>query len=178
MADYNTHHPWPKVANTQDYELSYDELLGNSEKLLQEVDQYLEKAANTTYEGRTFTYARGGPSGWLDYKKAAEIAWVALFQAIDVLLHKNNITSQHGGRHEHDKEMPTRPILGNYDRKLALIKLEKENENSASKHYYDRYVSITAGLRNNSNYYTKQDIELVKWEVARVKEIVNELKSL
>ena len=74
--------------------------------------------------------------------------------------------------------MPTRPILGNYDRKLALIKLEKENENLASKHYYDRYVSITAGLRNNSNYYTKQDIELVKWEVARVKKIVNELKSL
>mgnify|MGYP000061803200 CR=1 FL=1 len=167
-----------KIANTQEYAMGYDELLNNSEKLAQDVDQLLVKASNTTYEGRTFTYARGGPGGWLDYKQAAEIAWVALYQVIDVLLHKNNITSQHGGRHEHDREMPTKPILGNYDRKLALMKLEKTNADLASKHYYDRYVSITAGLRNNSNYYTKQDIELVKWEVARVKEIINEVKSL
>ena len=73
-----------KIANTQEYAMGYDELLNNSEKLLQDVDQLLVKASNTTYEGRTFTYARGGPGGWLDYKQAAEIAWVALYQVIDV----------------------------------------------------------------------------------------------
>ena len=167
-----------KVENTQDYSIPYDQLLSNSEEILKEVDSLLEKAdvSKTDYEGRSYTYSRGGPAGWLDYKNAAEKAWTALYQAIDVLLHNNNIKSQHGGRTEHDREMPERPILGHYDRKLALIKLEKSNQDIASKHYYDRYVSITAGLRNNSNYYTKQDIELVKWEVSRIKDLINELK--
>ena len=145
-----------KVENTQDYSIAYDQLLSNSEEILKDVDSLLDKAdvSKAEYEGRTYTYSRGGPAGWLDYKNAAEKAWTALYQAIDVLLHNNNIKSQHGGRTEHDREMPDRPILGNYD----------------------RYVSITAGLRNNSNYYTKQDIELVKWEVSRIKDLINELK--
>jgi len=167
-----------KVDNTQDYSIPYDQLLNNSEEILKDVDSLLDKAdvSNTEYEGRTYTYSRGGPAGWLDYKNAAEKAWTALYQAIDVLLNNNNITSPHGGRNEHDRKMPERPILGHYDRKIALIQLEKTNQDAASKHYYDRYVSITAGLRNNSNYYTKQDIELVKWEVSRIKDIINEIK--
>ena len=167
-----------KVDNTAEYSVPYDQLLSNSEEILKDVDSLLDKAdvSKTDYEGRSYTYSRGGPAGWLDYKNAAEKAWTALYQAIDVLLHNNNVKSQHGGRNEHDREMPERPILGHYDRKLALIKLEKSNQDVASKHYYDRYVSITAGLRNNSNYYTKQDIELVKWEASRVKDIINELK--
>ena len=167
-----------KIKNTQDYSIGYDQLLNNSEQLIQEASKLLDKATNTTYEGRTFSYARGGPIGWLDYKNAAELIWTASYQAIDVLLNKNNVTSPHGGRVDHDREMPARPILGHYDRKLALIKLESNNQDLASKHFYDRYVSITAGLRNNSNYYTKQDIELVKWELNRVKALIDEIKSL
>ena len=122
-----------KVDNTQDYSIAYDQLLNNSEEILKEVDSLLDKAdiSNTEYEGRSYTYSRGGPAGWLDYKNAAEKAWTALYQAIDVLLHNNNMKSQHGGRNEHDREMPERPILGHYDRKLALIKLEKSNQDVA-----------------------------------------------
>ena len=102
-----------KVANTQNYSVPYDQLLSNSEEILKEVDSLLDKAdiSKAEYEGRSFTYARGGPAGWLDYKNAAEKAWTALYQAIDVLLHNNNVKSQHGGRNEHDREMPESPIL-------------------------------------------------------------------
>jgi len=171
-----------KIRNTQTYSIDYDKLIANSEELMKDVDSSLDKARKwvdgSEYEGRSYTYSRGGPGGWLDYKQGAEKAWIALCQAIDVLLHKNNITSQHGGRHDNDRQMPSAPIKGHYDRKLALKKLEETNSELASKNYYDRYVARIAGLRNNSNYYTKVDIQLVDWEVAKVKDIINEIKSM
>ena len=173
---------YTKIRNTQTYSIGYDKLLANSEDLMKDVDALLDKARKwvdgSEYEGRSYTYSRGGPGGWLDYKNATDKAWIALCQAIDVLLDKNNITSQHGGRHDNDRKMPAAPIKGNYDRKLALKKLEETNSELASKNYYNRYVARTTGLRNNSNYYTKVDLQLVDWEVAKVKEIINEIKSL
>ena len=49
-----------KKLNTQDYSMSMPELWKNSEKLLSEVPVLLKAAENTSYEGRVYTYARGG----------------------------------------------------------------------------------------------------------------------
>jgi hypothetical protein len=151
-----------KKLNTQDYSMSMPELWKNSEKLLSEVPVLLKAAENTSYEGRVYTYARGGPGGVLPFREAAEKSWVVLSQVTDILvdhlLHK----------------VPK----GSYERRLALREIEAKMPDVASKHFYDRYGAISNYVRNNQNYYSSMDLEMLRYEVTRLGLYVGDVKSV
>lgn len=150
-----------KIRNTQKYALSMDDLLKNAEKLMMEVKRDLKEAENTSYEGRVFTYARGGPGGVLPFRAASEKAWVALSQATDVLI--NKFLSQ--------------GVKGHYDRKLKLRELEEKHPDLASMRFYDRYAARAAHIRNNTNYYTTKDLEFLAWEVGKANELIADIRK-
>lgn len=141
-----------KKLNTQNYAVSMPELWKNSEKLMSEVPALLKAAENTSYEGRTFTYARGGPGGVLAYREAAEKSWIALYQVTDILV-------QH---------LLHKVPKGSYDRRLALREVESKWPELASKHFYDRYGALSNYIRNEQNYYSAMDLEMLKYEVSRL----------
>lgn len=151
-----------KILNTQKYTLSSAGLLKNSEQIMSEVAKYLKAAENTSFEGRKFTYARGGPGGVLPFREAADKSWVAISQVtdalVDHLLHK----------------IPK----GHYDRRLALKEIEAKWPEVASKNLYDRYGALTYYIRNNSNYYSTMDLELLKFEVDRLNKYIADVKSI
>ena len=86
------------------------DLLKNSEDLTVQVKTNLKEAENTSYEDRVFTYARGGPGGVIPFRDASEKAWVALYQAVDVLI-------DHFLKHT---------VKAHYERKLKLRELEEK----------------------------------------------------
>ncbi len=150
-----------KKLNSQDYAVSMADLLRDSEKLMGEIPALLKAAENTSYEGRTFTYARGGSGGVLAFREAAEKSWIALYQVTDVLiehfLHKTPKAS--------------------YDRRLGLREIEAKYPEVASKHFYDRYGAISNYVRNNQNYYSTLDLEMLRYEVGRLGLYVNDVKG-
>src|SRR5229473_8307777 len=113
--------------------MSMAELLRNSEKLLAEVPALLKAAEDTSYEGRVFTYARGGPGGVIPFREAAEKSWVVLSQVTDILV-------------EHILHKVPK---GSYERRLALRDIEAKMPKVASKHLYNRYGAISNYVRNN-----------------------------
>lgn len=151
-----------KKLNTQKYAVSMPELWKNSEVLMGEIPMLLKAAENTSYEGRTFTYARGGPGGVLPFREASDKAWVALSQVTDImvehLLHK----------------VPK----GSYERRLALREIEERWPGVASKHFYDRYGALTSYLRNNQVYLSTMDLEMLKFEVGRLNVYIADVKSV
>jgi hypothetical protein len=150
-----------KILNTQKYAESMPELWKSTEKLLGEIPASLKAAENTSFEGRKFTYARGGPGGVLPFREAADKSWMVLSQATDVLV-------------EHFlKKVPR----GSYDRRLALRELETKWPDLASKHFYDRYGSLQHYVRNNGNYYTTLDLEMLRYEVGRLGKYVADVKA-
>jgi len=138
------------------------ELWNNSEKLMSEIPALLKAAENTSYEGRTFTYARGGPGGVLAFREASEKAWIALSQVTDImvehLLHK----------------VPK----GSYERRLALRDIEGQWPEAASKRFYDRYAALTSYLRNNQVYLTMLDLEMLSYEVGRLNVYIADVKTV
>lgn len=128
------------------------ELWMNSEKLIGEIPALLKAAENTSYEGRIFTYARGGPGGVLPFREASEKAWTALTQVTDVLVEDK--------LHKVPK--------GNYARRLALREIEGKWPELAPKHFYDRYAALSAYLRNNQVYISSLDLEMLRYEVSRL----------
>ncbi|MDA4117807.1 MAG: hypothetical protein OK455_05630 [Thaumarchaeota archaeon] len=150
-----------KIMNTQKYAESMTELWNSTEKLLGEIPAVLKDAENTSFEGRKFTYARGGPGGVLPFREAADKAWIVLTQASDVLV-------------EHFLNKVPR---GSYDRRLALRELETRWPELASKHFYDRYGALQHYVRNNGNYYSTMDLEMLRYEVDRVAKYVADVKA-
>jgi len=151
-----------KKLNTQNYAVSMAELWKNSEQLMSEVPALLKAAENTSYEGRTFTYARGGPGGVLAFREAAEKAWIALFQVTDILV-------QH---------LLQKVPKGSYDRRLALREIESKWPELVSKHFYDRYGALSNYIRNEQNYYSTMDLEMLKYEVSRLNLYLADVKSV
>ncbi len=151
-----------KKLNTQNYTMSMPDLWKNSEKIMSEIPALLKAAENTSYEGRTFTYARGGPGGVLPFREAAEKSWIALSQATDILV-------------EHLLHKVPR---GSYDRRLALREIESKWPDVASKHFYDRYGAICNYVRNNQNYYSAMDLEMLRYEVGRLNLYLADVKSV
>lgn len=151
-----------KKLNTQVYAVSMAELWKNSEKLMSEVPALLKAAENTSYEGRTFTYARGGPGGVLSFREAADKSWIALFQVTDILV-------------EH---LLHKVPKGSYDRRLALREIESKWPELASKHFYDRYGALSNYVRNNLNYYSTMDLEMLQYEVGRLNLYLADVKSV
>jgi hypothetical protein len=151
-----------KIKNTQRYALGSQDLLKNSEELMKQVSQHLREAANTSYEGRTFTYARGGPGGYLPFKEASEKAWIALSQATDVLA---------------DKLLGRIP-KGHYDRRIALREIEMKWPEMAVKNFYDRYGSMSYYIRNNTQYYSTMDLELLRFESERLNKFIADVKGI
>jgi hypothetical protein len=151
-----------KKLNTQDYAMGMPELWKNSEKLMGEIPVLLKAAENTSYEGRVFTYARGGPGGVLPFREASEKAWVILSQVTDImvehLLHK----------------VPK----GSYERRLALREIEAKWPEVASKRFYDRYGALTSYLRNNQTYFTTLDLEMLRYEVDRLGLYLDDVKGV
>jgi hypothetical protein len=150
-----------KTLNTQNYALSMPELWKNSEKLMSEIPALLKAAENTSYEGRTFTYARGGPGGVLPFREAGEKAWIVLTQVTDILV-------------EHLVHKVPR---GNYERRLALREIEAKWPEIASKRFYDRYGALASYLRNNQVYLTTLDLEMLRYEVNRLSLYLADVKS-
>ena len=132
--------------------MSMTELWNNSEKLISEIPALLKAAENTSYEGRTFAYARGGPGGVLPFREAAEKAWIVLYQVTDILL----------------ESLLHKVPKASYDRRLALREIEAKWPELASKHFYDRYGALSNYLRNNQNYYSTMDLEMLRYEVGRL----------
>ena len=151
-----------KKLNSQDYAMSMPELWKNSEKLMSEIPALLKAAENTSYEGRTFTYARGGPGGVLPFREAGEKSWIVLSQVTDImvehLLHK----------------VPK----GSYERRLALRDIETKWPEVASKRFYDRYGALTSYLRNNQTYFSTLDLEMLRYEVSRLGLYMADVKSV
>jgi hypothetical protein len=151
-----------KRLNTQKYAVSMPELWKNSETLMSEIPALLKAAENTSYEGRTFSYARGGPGGVLAFREASEKAWIVLFQVTDImvehLLHK----------------VPK----GSYERRLALRDIEGKWPEAASKRFYDRYAALMSYLRNNQVYLTTLDLEMLRYEVGRLNVYVADVKGV
>jgi len=138
------------------------ELWKNSEQLMSEVPALLKAAENTSYEGRTFTYARGGPGGVLAYREAAEKSWIALYQVTDILV-------QH---------LLHKVPKGSYDRRLALREIESNWPELASRHFYDRYGALSNYIRNEQNYYSAMDLEMLKYEVSRLNLYLADVKAV
>jgi len=151
-----------KKLNSQNYAVSMPELWKDSEKLMSEVPALLTAAENTSYEGRTFTYARGGPGGVLPFREAAEKSWIALYQVTDILV-------------EH---LLHKVPKGSYDRRLALREIESKWPELASKHFYDRYGAMSNYIRNQVNYYSTMDLEMLKYEVSRLNAYLADVKSV
>ena len=151
-----------KIRNTQKYALGIQDLLKNSEELMEQVSRHLKEAENTSYEGRTFTYARGGPGGYLPFKEASEKAWIALSQATDVLV---------------DKLLGRTP-KGHYDRRIALREIETKLPEMATKNFYDRYGSISYYVRNNTQYYSSMDLEMLRFESDRLSAFITDVKKI
>lgn len=151
-----------KKLNTQEYSMSMADLLKNSEKILGEIPALLKAAENTSYEGRTFSYARGGPGGVLPFREAAEKSWIVLSQSTDVLVEK----------------LLHKVPKGPYDRRLALRDIEAKSPEVASKHFYDRYGAIANYVRNNQNYYSTLDLEMLGYEVSRLGLYLEDVKSV
>jgi hypothetical protein len=151
-----------KRLNTQDYAMSMAELWKNSEKLLSEVPALLKAAENTSYEGRVFTYARGGPGGVIPFREAAEKSWIVLSQVTDILVEK----------------LLHKVPKGSYERRLALREIEAKMPDVGSKHFYDRYGAISNYVRNNQNYYSTMDLEMLRYEVSRLGLYVDDVKSI
>ncbi len=151
-----------KVRNTQSYSVDIKDLLANSDSLLVEVSKLLKDAENTQFEDRVFSYARGGPGGVLAFREASEKAWIALFQAVDFLVHgKLN-----------------RIPKGHYDRKIALREIEEKDTTLAQLHIYDRYAARAAHIRNNTTYYTSQDLELLSFEIGKAKDLIEDIRKI
>jgi hypothetical protein len=150
-----------KILNTQKYAESMPELLTSTEKLFGEIPALLKAAENTSFEGRKFTYARGGPGGVIPFREAAEKSWIVLSQATDVLVERFL------------KKVPK----GSYDRRLALRELETRWPELASKHFYDRYGALQYYVRNNQNYYSSLDLEMLRFEVERLGNYVADVKA-
>ena len=151
-----------KKLNTQKYTMSMPDLWKNSEKLLGEIPALLKAAENTSYEDRVFTYARGGPGGVLPFREAAEKAWIVLSQVTDILV-ENKL-------HKVPK--------GSYERRLALREIEAKWPEVASKRFYDRYGAISNYVRNNQNYYSSMDLEMLRFEVGRLGVYVADVKAV
>jgi hypothetical protein len=150
-----------KIQNTQRYSSSMSDLWKNTEKVMDEVAPLLKSAENTTFEDRKFTYARGGPGGVIPFRTAAEKSWVALSQGTDVLV-------------EHFLHKVPK---GNYDRRLALREMEARWPDLASKHFYDRYGALTYYLRNNKDYFSTLDLDMLKFEVSRLRAYLADIKT-
>lgn len=151
-----------KRLNTQTYSVSMPELWKNSEALMGQIPALLKAAENTSYEGRTFTYARGGPGGVLPFREAAEKAWIALSQVTDILV-------------EH---LLHKVPKGSYERRLALRDIEAMWPEVASKHFYDRYAALASYLRNNQVYLTTLDLEMLRYEVGRLNVYISDVKGV
>jgi hypothetical protein len=152
-----------KKLNSQTYTVTMSELWTQSEKLFNEIPALLKAAENTTYEDRTFTYARGGPGGVLPFREASADAWVILSQVTDILA-------------EHLLHKVPR---GSYDRRLALREIETQwPELANSKHFYDRYAALTYHLRNNQTYFTSLDLEMLHFEVKRLGAYMADVKGV
>lgn len=150
-----------KRLNSQDYAVSMAELLRSSERLMSEIPALLKAAEDTSYEGRTFTYARGGPGGVLPFREAAEKSWIVLSQVTDILV-------------EHFMHKIPK---GSYDRRLALRELESKRPELAAKHFYDRYGAISNYVRNNQNYYSTMDLEMLRFEASRLNLFLDDVKA-
>jgi len=148
--------------NTQKYSMGMVDLLKNSEDLMVQVGKDLKDAENTSFEGRVFTYGRGGPGGVIPFRNASEKAWVALYQAVDVLI-------DHFLKHT---------VKAHYERKLKLRELEEKFPNLASDRFYDRYAARAAHIRNNINYYTSKDLEFLAWEIGKANELISDIKKI
>ncbi|MBM3897932.1 MAG: hypothetical protein FJ358_05340 [Thaumarchaeota archaeon] len=151
-----------KIKNTQKYALSAQDLIRNSEELMKQVFQHLKEAENTSYEGRTFTYARGGPGGYLPFKEASDKAWIALSQVTDVLV---------------DKLLGRTP-KGHYDRRIALREIEMKWPEMAAKNFYDRYGSLSYYIRNNTQYYSMMDLEMLRFETGRLNNLIADIRKV
>jgi hypothetical protein len=151
-----------KILNSQTYAMSMPELWKDSEKLMSEIPALLKAAEDTSYEDRTFTYARGGPGGVIPFRQAAEKAWIVLYQVTDILV-------------EHLLHKVPR---GSFDRRLALREIESRWPELTSKHFYDRYAAIANYVRNNQNYFSSLDLEMLRYEVERLQSYVADVKSV
>jgi hypothetical protein len=152
-----------KKLNTQTYTVSMSELWTQSEKLFNEIPALLKAAENTSYEDRTFTYARGGPGGVIPYRQASTDAWTVLVQVTDILV-------------EH---LLHKVPKGSYDRRLALREIEARwPELASSKHFYDRYAALSNYVRNNQTYFTTLDLEMLGFEVKRIADYMADVKSV
>lgn len=151
-----------KRLNSQEYAVSMQDLMKNSEKLMGEIPTLLGAAENTSYEDRKFTYARGGPGGVLPFRSASEKAWTVLSQVTDILV-QNKLN-----------KVPR----GSYERRLALREIEAKSPEIAQKHFYDRYGALTMYLRNNQNYMSTLDLEMLRFEVSRLGVYVNDVKAV
>lgn len=151
-----------KRLNGQKYAMGMPELWKNSETLMGEIPALLKAAENTSYEGRVFTYARGGPGGVLAFREASEKAWIALYQVTDVLV----------------ENLLHKVPRGSYDRRLALREIEGKWPEVASKRFYDRYAALMGYLRNNQVYLTTLDLEMLRYEVGRLNAYIADVKSV
>jgi hypothetical protein len=151
-----------KKLNTQQYAMSMADLWKSSEKLMAEMPALLKKAEDTSYEGRTFTYARGGPGGVLPFREASEKAWIVLYQVTDIMVEKLL------------KKVPR----GSYDRRLALREIEAKWPEMAKSNFYDRYGALQYYLRNQQNYYSTMDLEMLRYEIGRLGNYVNDVKKV
>ncbi len=151
-----------KKLNSQDYAMSMAELWTNSEKLMSEIPALLKNAENTSYEGRIFGYARGGPGGVMPFREAAEKSWIVLYQVTDIVL-------------EH---LFHKVPKASWDRRLALREMESKWPELAPKHFYDRYGALANYLRNNQNYYSTMDLEMLRYEVGRLGVYVADVKTV
>jgi hypothetical protein len=150
-----------KILNTQRYSSSMSDLWKSTEKLVEEIGPLLKAAENTSFEDRKFTYARGGPGGVLPFRAASEKAWVALSQSTDVFV-------------EHFLHKVPK---GNYARRLALREIEARWPELASKHFYERYGSLTNYVRNQKDYFSTMDLEMLKFEVSKLKAYMADIKA-
>ncbi len=151
-----------KKLNTQKYAVSMPELWKDSEKLMAEIPALLKAAENTSYEGRTFTYARGGPGGVLPFREASDKAWIALSQVTDIMI-------------EH---LLHKVPKGSYERRLALRDIDAKWPEVGSKRFYDRYAALTSYLRNNQVYLSTLDLEMLRYEVGRLNVYIADVKSV
>jgi len=151
-----------KRLNTQTYTVSMPELWKNSETLMGEIPALLKAAEKTSYEGRVFTYARGGPGGVLPFREASEKAWIALSQVTDILVEK----------------LLHKVPRGSYERRLALRDIEGKWPEVASKRFYDRYAALASYLRNNQVYLSTLDLEMLRYEVGRLSVYITDVKGV
>jgi hypothetical protein len=151
-----------KKLNTQTYTMGMADLLKNTEQIVAQIPALLQAAENTSYEDRVFTYARGGPGGVLPFREAAEKSWIALSQATDILV----------------ENLLHKVPKGSYERRLALREIEAKWPEVASKHFYDRYGAISNYVRNNQNYYSSMDLEMLRYEVGRLNAYITDVKGV